>query len=176
MKRFLALAFLGWLLPAAAWAADGDPCAAIDYSAVAGRVSSIRCAILLDDKTGVAASGGPIIFDMATWDVAGETTRLTGGLPDQLRFVVSRDNDCTIGTVTITHSDVSGGVPTNNFVAGAATTLDVDTSSPAGATDVAINVRNGRPIGRYISASWSGITCAGGFDINIIGYENQTPR
>jgi hypothetical protein len=174
MKRLLILLGALWLLPTAAFAADGDACAAVDYSAVSGRVSSIRCAILLDDKT--PASGGPIIFDMATWDIAGETTRLTGGLPDQLRFVVSRDNDCTAGTVTITHSDVSGGTPANNFVAGSTTTLDVDTSSPAGATDVAINVRNGRPIGRYISASWAGAACAGGFDINIIGYENQTPR
>lgn len=172
MTRLLALlGAFGLLLPTTSWAANGDACDATQFVPAGGRVKAIWCVVILDNIAGgPGASGGPIVLDMRTLSVGTNTHTTRIGLPDELRFVVGADNDATIGTVTLTHSDVSGG-PANNFVAGAATTLDVDSSSPAGTTDVAIDIAGGRPIGGFINASWSNLTAVGGFDVLVIGYE-----
>lgn len=135
-----------------------------------GLVMPTHCVSLLDDVT--SASGGPITYDLGLKaPVAGVQVTAVNGLPDAVRFLVGTDNDCTAGTITITTSDIRGGAE-NNLLGGAtSTTLDVDTTAPAGNTAVTINLHD-VPIGEFVNLRWATVAgCTGGFDINMVTYE-----
>lgn len=173
-RLLLTTGLLLWLwVPQGAWGANGEGCNTdiTQFTQPAGgMVKPFWCVSLLDDIS--SASGGPVVFDLGlrppTTLQAGSAV---GGLPDAITFEVGTDDDCTAGTVTITTSEVRGGAESN--LAAPNPTLDVDTSSPAGATKININLHD-VPIGPFLNLRWSGVAgCTGGFDILGLGYETS---
>lgn len=174
MRSSIALTLLlGVLLPTAALAANGEGCNTdiVQFTQPSGgMVKPFWCVSLLDDVS--SASGGPIVFDLGLRPPTSlQAGSAVGGLPDAITFEVGTDNDCTAGTVTITTSEVRGGAESN--LATPNPTLDVDTSSPAGATRININLHDIQ-IGPFLNLRWTGVAgCTGGFDILGLGYETQ---
>lgn len=163
MTRLFALAgALGLLLfSSSAFAAAGDPCNytgdPVQYTPTrGGNVKAVWCVLLVDNATTNAATE----FNMAT-------NPAIRGLPDAVSFIVGGDNDCSVGTVTITTAETSGGV--QNVLTGSPT-LDVDSTSPAGTTRINVNLQ-GSPIGPFITSTRASFTCTGGADVMMIGYE-----
>lgn len=155
---------LALLFPLAALATNGEDCN-VDVTqftkSLGGKVRALGCISVLDDiNNGV---GGPISYQLGT------DTRFAGQ-PDAVRFLVGTDNDCTAGTVTLTTAWAENGVENNLTAAG--TTLDIDSTSPAGTTAITVAVRN-NTVAPFLLFRWSGAVCVGGFDILMIPYEIQ---
>lgn len=164
MKWLLTLiGALGLLIPSSVWAVNGAGC---NYSGdppqfvtpSGGMMLPIWCVILVDNTT--SGSGGPVIYSL------GENS--TRGVPDAISFLVGTDEDCTAGTVTITTSEVKGGV--ENDLTSPNPTLDL---AGTGTTRINVNTHDA-PIGAFVNTRWTAVSgCSGGFDILMIGYENK---
>jgi len=153
--RFIPAA-LALLFAAPIFAANGDRCDAAQFRQTGGDVIASWCFKLVDDVT--SASGGPIVFDLAT---AGPPNQVTG-IPDTIVFEVGTDEDCSAGSVTFTTSKVSGGVETE--LAEDNPVLDL-----SGAATVSIEYTS--PPGGFVNTRWTGVGgCTGGFDVLMIGY------
>ena len=157
------IAFLGTLLLAAsALAGDGETCntdqSQFTTKGGGGQIRRMWCVTALDNKGTVSGS--------ASYVLANSPTK---GLPDFLSIVVGTDEDCTLGTVTVTSSDVLGGAE-STLVGCSSSTLDLSNS---GTKRINCDLHGTALLGGVLNFVWTSVSGCGirGFDVNVIGVE-----
>jgi hypothetical protein len=177
--KIYALALLLLLTPAAAVAfSDGDPCppelvTAIDETSPPQGNARIFCRILLANKTTATNGTSPVTFSL--FSLPTPRSWPPQSFPDSLAFKLVL-NDCTAGTITLTHSEIIGGIETkfagNNF--NASPTIGLGTSG----TDYSyLVVTPFERYGPFINARWASVAgCTEGATVVVEGFNRGSSK